>query len=74
MHDIVLTSEISKKSWSIKMCSEDFPPDIKELLPFVHAFSGCDTTSAIFGHGKPKLLKLLKGKSEKIKYFIIVSC
>ncbi|KAG5878950.1 hypothetical protein JTB14_022608 [Gonioctena quinquepunctata] len=30
------------------------------LIPFVHVFSGCDTTSAFFGHGKAKLLTALK--------------
>ena len=46
------------------MCCEELSQDVKVLLPFVHAFSGCDTTSAIFGHGKTKLLKLLKGLYE----------
>ena len=27
------------------------------ILPFVHAFSGCDTVSRIYGIGKPQLLK-----------------
>ena len=26
-------------------------------MPFVHAFSGCDTVSRIYGIGKPQLLK-----------------
>lgn len=30
------------------------------LIPFVHAFSGCDSTSAFFGHGKAKLLTALE--------------
>ncbi|KAG5880552.1 hypothetical protein JTB14_021224 [Gonioctena quinquepunctata] len=30
------------------------------LIPSVHAFSGCDTTSAFFGHGEAKLLAALK--------------
>ena len=29
-------------------------------IPFIHAWSGCDTTSATFGHGKTNLLKKLK--------------
>ncbi len=33
---------------------------------FVHAWSGCDTVSAIFGQGKTNLLKKLK-ESEKLK-------
>ena len=71
MHDIILTSEISKKSWSIKMCCEDVSPEIKNILPFIHAFSGSDTTSALFGHGKPKLLKLMKGMYERNEIFYL---
>ena len=62
MNDIVLTSQRSKKSWSVKECCEELTPELKSVLPVVHAFSGCDTTSAIFGYGKAKLLKLFKGR------------
>lgn len=30
------------------------------IIPFTHAFSGCDSTSAFFGHGKVKLLTALE--------------
>lgn len=30
-----------------------------ENILFLHAFSGCDSTSAIFGHGKTKFIKVL---------------
>ena len=33
---------------------------------FIHASSGCDSTSAIFGKGKPIFMKLLK-KSWKLQ-------
>ncbi|KAG5896640.1 hypothetical protein JTB14_021286 [Gonioctena quinquepunctata] len=36
------------------------------LILFDHAFSGCDTTSAFFGHGKAKLLSALK-RSPRLK-------
>ncbi|KAL7286445.1 hypothetical protein TKK_0019393 [Trichogramma kaykai] len=35
-------------------------PEIECILLFLHAFSGCDTTSAFFNQGKLKLIKLLK--------------
>ena len=60
--DIILTSERSKKSWSIMNCCEDVTPQLKTALLAIHAFSGCNTTSAIFGFGKTKLLKLFKGE------------
>ena len=34
--------------------------DVKEHLLFVHAWSGCDSTSAILGKGKPSFLNLVR--------------
>ena len=39
--------------------------DIQKYLAFIHAFGGCDTTSAIFGQGKLSILRLLSSKSKK---------
>ena len=61
MKDIFFHSERSNKTWSIKASSKSLSPEIKNILPLVHAFSGCDTTSAIFGLGKPTVLKQFKG-------------
>ena len=39
----------------------------KVVIPhilFIHAWSGCDTTSATYGHGKPILLKEMKESEE----------
>ena len=33
---------------------------VRNYLIFVHAFSGCDTTSAVYGRGKLLILKLLE--------------
>lgn len=62
MFDIVFSSERSGKSWSIKNSCGDLPSDFSKILPFIHAFSGCDTTSAVFGLGKPSMFKKFKGK------------
>ena len=35
---------------------------VKEFILLAHAFSGCDTTSSIFGKGKKQLLKLLQNE------------
>ena len=32
--------------------------DIQKYLTFIHAFGGCETTSAIFGQGKLSILRL----------------
>ena len=39
-------------------------PFIKENNLFAHAWSGCDTTSSTFGHGKLTIIKYLKEKEE----------
>ena len=61
LNDIIFTSECSKKSWSVKECVKSLSPGVKSVLPFIHALSGSDSTSAIFGIGKPTVLKKFKG-------------
>ena len=34
--------------------------DVKKYLTLVHYFSGCDTTSAVYGQGKLQILKLFE--------------
>ena len=34
--------------------------DMRKLLPFAHAMSGSDTTSAIYGYGKKKINSLIE--------------
>jgi hypothetical protein len=36
-----------------------FDEHVRDNILFLHAFSGCDTTSAFFRQGKMKFLKLL---------------
>ena len=42
-------------------------PRQRQLLLFVHSFSGCDTVSSIFGFGKSNLLKKLSQCNEDLK-------
>ena len=37
-----------------------------EILPAVHALTGCDTTSAIFGIGKQSVFKLINSSSAEL--------
>ena len=39
-------------------------PNVKKLLPFIHAFGGCDTTSGVYDKGKLSILRLIE-KSEE---------
>ena len=65
MFEIYFLQERGKKCWNIKQIQPKIT-SIKEHLLFVHAWSGCDTTSAIYGKGKPSFLKMVK-KSEDLQ-------
>ena len=43
--------------WDIKQTKKDLGPYICSNILFLHAFSGCDTTSRLFGIGKAAVLK-----------------
>ena len=54
MQDIYFLQERWSKAWSVKdSCARNVA--IKEHLLFLHSWSGCDLTSAVFGKGKPKV-------------------
>lgn len=61
LQSITLNSFISKKIWSIHQAAESLHPDFRNSLLVIHAFSGCDTTSAIFNKGKITICNLFKG-------------
>ncbi|WAR04124.1 hypothetical protein MAR_019493 [Mya arenaria] len=48
------------KIWDIRKATALFEKDLCTALPLLHALTGCDTTSRMFGIGKPAMLKLFK--------------
>jgi hypothetical protein len=44
----------------ISVCQTQLGKAVCKCLPFIHAMSGCDTTSSFFGFGKIIILKLLQ--------------
>ena len=70
LHDIVFSSHQAKKKWSVKSSCATLSADIKDVLLFIHAFSGCDSTSALFGIGKATILKKFQG----IEQYILFAC
>lgn len=63
--------QITKKRriWNIKWLQQALGPDTCQLLPFILAISGCDTTSRLFGIGKGVPLTKLKSNPDfKQKY------
>ena len=43
--------------WDIKKTKTVIEQELCKILPFVHAISGCDTTSRLFGVGKGQSVK-----------------
>ena len=62
MSNIYFLSEAGKtfKIWRISDLVEQAGPIVTSNLLFLHAWSGCDTTSATFGQGKIGLIKKIK--------------
>jgi len=50
------------KIWDIEATQIALGTELCHSLPLLHAFTGCDTTSRIFGIGKPSVLKLFQKK------------
>ena len=55
--DTSKTGQKKKRIWNIKKTKFVIGPETCSFLPFVHAFTGCDTTSRIYRIGKGQLLK-----------------
>ena len=62
---LLFLSERTKKCWDIGACQEELAVN-KEHLLFIHAWTGCDSTSAICGKGKVSFFNLMK-KSEVLR-------
>ena len=61
LHEIIFCGTQSRKCWSIREASQSLSQKIKDIILFIHAFSGCDTTSALYGVGKTSMLKKFEG-------------
>ena len=60
MADICFSSEKCAKSWSMRDVVQQIGPTMKDHILFLHAWHGCDTTSAIFEKGKTALCKKIE--------------
>lgn len=55
----ILSQKAQPAMYNIKDILSAIGPELKKPLLFLHAFTGCDTTSLIFGVGKPAASQLL---------------
>ena len=63
MGNIIMRTEAMKKHKAIEReigVIAECIGDVRKYLTFVHAFGGCDTTSAVYGQSKLLILKLLE--------------
>ena len=56
---IYLEFGTGRKTSLFDIASNDVDDDLKEVLPALHALTGCDSTSCFSGQGKAKCLKVL---------------
>ena len=61
--DVVFFTERSNEGWNLKVVSPKIGM-VRQHLLFIHAWSGCDTTSAPFNLGKTKFLNKVRTKDE----------
>ena len=66
MAEIYFLSEVKKNMmvWKIRDLVTKAGQVITSHLLFLHAWTGCNATSATFGHGKTSLLKRIKASKE----------
>ena len=63
MGQIIMRTEATKKHKAVERdigVIAECIGDVGKYLTFVHAFGGCDTTSAVYGQGKLWISKLLE--------------
>ena len=63
MGNIIMRTEAMKKHKAIEReigVIAECIGDVRKYLTFVHAFGGCDTTSAVYGQSKLLILKFLE--------------
>ena len=65
MDDIHFLQQRTFQAWNVRDAEVGIQ-DIKEHLLFLHAFTGCDSTSATFGKGKVSVVKLFR-KSKQLQ-------
>lgn len=79
MADIYFQSEAKKSrkkgliAWKIRDLVSKTGEVVTTHLLFIHAWSGCDTTSATFGQGKTSLLKKMKESKELQQISVLMS-
>ena len=54
------------KLLNIQELAGNLKPSVRRNLLFIHAWAGCDTTSAIFNHGKTSILRLIEQERQDV--------
>lgn len=68
MADVIMRMETTKqapiRNVNIRLLSVSLGESVTQQLPVIHAISGCDTTSSLFGRGKASIFKYLVSHAE----------
>ena len=68
MATVYFKSEMKKMMWTVQDLISNAGELIKSHILFIHAWSGCDMTSATFGLGKTFLLNRFSKDSEELTH------
>jgi hypothetical protein len=78
MSDITMQMETTKQAPVRRVCirklSSILGERVTRQLPVVHAISGCDTTSALYGHGKASIFKSIVTNQHTYHLTEVVGC
>ena len=73
MATVYFKTEAKKMMWRVQGLIANAGELLTSHILFVHAWNGCDTTSATFGQGKTFLLKKFHGKGfEELQHIAII--
>ena len=73
MKELYFCSEKAGKTWKVQDIIESIDAVVKKHILFLHVWSGCNTTSASYGHGKTGLVKKI-GKSQGLQRLSDIFC
>jgi len=78
MSDVYMHIETSKMAPIKKICIRKMVTALGECtakqLPVLHALTGCDTTSALYGHGKAGFFRMAVRKPETFQLTEVIGC
>ena len=73
MSSIYFSSYKADKAWNFEEMVSTIDPIWKNTFFFLYTWTGCDTTPAIYGHGKTFLISKISSSQELHRYAELVN-